>query len=67
MTLTYPALNAARRIFWLVTGESKKEALRRLLDGDRSIPAARVAADEMMVVADEAAAGPSSSSQSPAE
>ena len=57
MTLTYPALNGARKIFWLVTGESKREALRRLLDGDRSIPAARVAAGDMMVVADEAAAG----------
>jgi 6-phosphogluconolactonase/glucosamine-6-phosphate isomerase/deaminase len=57
MTLTYPALDAARRIFWLVTGEGKREALARLLDGDRSIPAGRVAADDMMVVADEAAAG----------
>ena len=57
MTLTYPALNAARKIFWLVTGEGKREALGRLLEGDRSIPAARVAAGDMMVVADEAAAG----------
>jgi 6-phosphogluconolactonase len=60
MTLTYPALNAARKVFWLVTGESKREALGRLLDGDRSIPAARVAAGDMMVVADEAAAGSAS-------
>jgi 6-phosphogluconolactonase len=60
MTLTYPALNAAQRVFWLVTGEGKREALGRLLDGDRSIPAARVAADDMLVVADEAAAGMSS-------
>lgn len=57
MTLTYPALDAARRVFWLVTGEGKREALARLLDGDRSIPAGHVAADDMMVVADEAAAG----------
>ena len=56
MTLTYPALAAARKIFWLVTGEGKREALGRLLEGDRSIPAARVAADDMLVVADEAAA-----------
>jgi 6-phosphogluconolactonase/glucosamine-6-phosphate isomerase/deaminase len=60
MTLTYPALAAARKVFWLVTGESKRDALQRLLDGDRSIPAARVAAEDMMVVADEAAAGTSS-------
>ena len=58
----YPALNAARKVFWLVTGEGKREALGRLLEGDRSIPAARVAADDMMVVADEAAAGTSEGS-----
>ncbi len=55
MTLTYPALAEARGIVWLVTGESKREALVRLLDGDRSIPASRVENDEMVVVADEAA------------
>ena len=59
MTLTYPALNAARRIFWLVTGADKREALRKLLEGDRSIPAARVENDDMTLVADEAAAAAS--------
>ena len=38
MTLTYPVLNRARRILWLVTGEDKVDALRRLRDGDHSIP-----------------------------
>ena len=57
MTLTYPALNEARRIVWLVTGPDKPEALRKLLAGDESIPAARVHNDHMIVVADEAAAG----------
>lgn len=56
MTLTYPALAEARRIVWLVTGESKREALGKLLAGDRSIPAGRVENEEMVVVADEAAA-----------
>jgi 6-phosphogluconolactonase len=42
MTLTYPALHAAREIVWLVTGEGKRDPLSRLLAGDRSIPAARV-------------------------
>lgn len=56
MTLTYPALRAARRILWLVTGEDKREALARLLAGDESIPAGRVQNAEMVVVADEAAA-----------
>lgn len=55
MTLTYPALNAARRIVWLVTGPDKKEPLAMLLEGDESIPAGRVKNDEMIVVADEAA------------
>jgi len=57
MTLTHPALAAARRIVWLVTGEAKRDALARLLANDSSIPAGRVENDEMTVVADEAAAG----------
>jgi 6-phosphogluconolactonase len=57
MTLTYPALAEARRILWLVTGPGKREPLRKLLAGDPSIPAGRVHNDEMVVVADEAAAG----------
>jgi 6-phosphogluconolactonase len=57
MTLTYPSLGAARRIVWLVTGEEKRDALAKLLAGDESIPAGRVANDDMIVVADEAAAG----------
>jgi 6-phosphogluconolactonase/glucosamine-6-phosphate isomerase/deaminase len=55
MTLTYLALEAARRIVWLVTGESKREALAGLLAGDTAIPAGRVRNDDMVVVADEAA------------
>jgi 6-phosphogluconolactonase len=57
MTLTYPALAAARRILWLVTGEAKREPLAKLLAGDRSIPAGAVDNDDMVVIADEAAAG----------
>ena len=38
MTLTYPVLNRARRILWLVTGEDKVDALRRLRDGDHVDP-----------------------------
>ncbi len=57
MTLTYPELSRARRILWLVTGESKREPLAKLLAGDTSIPAGRVENDEMLVLADEAAAG----------
>jgi 6-phosphogluconolactonase len=56
MTLTYPALEAARQVLWLVTGPSKQEVLAKLLAGDDSIPAGRVGNDSMVVVADEAAA-----------
>lgn len=57
MTLTYPAVDAARGVLWLVTGAEKQEALAKLMAGDDSIPAARVQNDEIIVVADRAAAG----------
>jgi 6-phosphogluconolactonase len=56
MTLTFPALNRARRILWLVTGEDKAEALARLVRGDFSIPAGRVSRGQAMLLADRAAA-----------
>jgi 6-phosphogluconolactonase len=56
MTLTYPALEAAREIVWLVTGAGKRDALAKLLARDESIPAARVEAPTQLVVADAAAA-----------
>jgi 6-phosphogluconolactonase len=57
MTLTYPALNRARRVLWLITGSEKAGILRRLWDGDESIPAGRVRRDAALVLADRAAAG----------
>jgi 6-phosphogluconolactonase len=57
MTLTYPLLDRARRLLWLVTGSSKVEMLRRLCDGDASIPAGRVTQGNAVVLADRAAAG----------
>jgi 6-phosphogluconolactonase len=56
MTLTYPVLNRARSILWLITDESKVDALTRLSKGDPSIPAGRVRGDRARVVADRAAA-----------
>jgi 6-phosphogluconolactonase len=56
MTLTYPVLNHARRILWLVTGGEKAAMLVRLRDGDRWIPAGRVRQDHALVLADRAAA-----------
>jgi 6-phosphogluconolactonase len=57
MTLTYPAISAARQVLWLVTGEEKRDALSRLMKRDTSIPAGRVENDSMTVIADRAAAG----------
>jgi len=57
MTLTYPALDRARRIVWVVTGIDKAPALERLLLGDRAIPAGRVRSDRAIILADAAAAG----------
>jgi 6-phosphogluconolactonase len=55
MTLTYPALARARQLLWLVTGADKKEALSKLLTGDKSVPGARVEAAASLVMADQAA------------
>ena len=57
MTLTYPMLNRARRVLWVVTGSEKVEMLRRLRDGDVSIPAGRVRREQALVLTDRAAAG----------
>jgi 6-phosphogluconolactonase len=57
MTLTYPVLDRARELVWLVTGAEKAEALRLLLAEDRSIPAGRVRNGRSVVVTDRAAAG----------
>jgi 6-phosphogluconolactonase len=57
MTLTYPMLNRARRVLWIVTGSEKMEMLRRLRAGDRSIPAGRVRSDDALLLADRAATG----------
>jgi 6-phosphogluconolactonase len=56
MTLTYPIINRARRILWLVTGGEKARPLTRLLKGDASIPAGRIPEDRALLFADRAAA-----------
>jgi 6-phosphogluconolactonase len=56
MTLTYPILNRARRILWLVTGKEKANALALLQAGDLSIPAGRVRPDRAVIFADRNAA-----------
>lgn len=56
MTLTYPLLNRARRILWLVTGAEKAAMLKRLCAADPSIPAGRVRQENALVLADRASA-----------
>ena len=57
MTLTYPAIDGARQVLWLVTGAEKRDPLAKLLAGDESIPAGAVHNENMTIVADQAAAG----------
>jgi len=57
MTLTYPTINRARRVLWLVTGSEKVPMFGRLRDADASIPAGRVRQDVALLLADAAAAG----------
>ena len=58
MTLTYPLLNRSRTILWVVTGAEKAPMLKRLRDGDASIPAGRIRRREpALILADLAAAG----------
>lgn len=61
MTLTYPLINRALRILWLVTGGEKVQMLERLLKSDPSIPGGRVLPDHALLLADRAAAGPDNS------
>lgn len=57
LTLTYPLINRARKILWLITGTEKREMLQRLIDSDLSIPAGRISQEHAMVLADKDAAG----------
>jgi 6-phosphogluconolactonase len=52
MTLTYAGLALAGRIVWLIDGEEKRAALRKLIARDPSIPGSRVAVADQLVVTD---------------
>ena len=57
LTLTYPTIDRARQILWVVTGAEKVEALRKLRAASASIPGGRVRQERAVVLADRAAAG----------
>jgi 6-phosphogluconolactonase len=57
MTLTYPTINRARCVLFVVTGADKLPALAALRRGDPKIPASHVTGERQVVMADAAAAG----------
>ncbi len=56
LTFTYPVLNSAVTVAFLVSGEAKREVVERMLAGDAALPAARVRAADTVVLADPEAA-----------
>ena len=56
MTLTFPIIDRARRILWVVTGADKVGALAQLRAGSRAIPGGRVRSDNATLLADRQAA-----------
>lgn len=56
MTLTFAGIARARLVVVTVAGEEKRDALRRVVEGDPTAPASHVTADEVVWLADRAAA-----------
>ncbi len=56
MTITYPAINRAKKILWVVTGEEKTTALSHLLNRDACIPGGLLEQQHATLFADRAAA-----------
>ena len=57
MTLTYPEIERIRSLLWVVTGEEKVDALRKLIAQDPSTPSGRVRpGGDSLILADRAAA-----------
>ena len=57
MTMTYPVINRANKIMWLVSGKDKVDALAKLRAADPSIPAGRIRQTQCLLLADKDAAG----------
>jgi 6-phosphogluconolactonase len=56
MTLTFPIINAAREVNFVVTGQDKAEAVRSVRSGSRDLPAGRIEAERTVWLLDQAAA-----------
>ena len=57
MTLTYPEINRVRKLLWVVTGDEKVDALRKLIAQDPSTPSGAMRPEgESLILADRAAA-----------
>jgi 6-phosphogluconolactonase len=58
LTLTFPALNAAAAVAFLVTGKDKRDVLQKVWEGDCGLPAERISpAGDLVWFVDKAAAG----------
>ena len=57
MTMTYPVINRARKILWLVSGKDKVNAFPKLRAGDPSVPAGRISQAQALLLADKDATG----------
>jgi 6-phosphogluconolactonase/glucosamine-6-phosphate isomerase/deaminase len=56
MTLTFAGIARARLVLATVCGESKRDALAGVIAGDESLPASLVDAENVLWIADPAAA-----------
>ena len=56
MTLTFTGISRARLVLVTVEGDEKRDALRRVMNGDDTAPAAHIRADRVVWLADPAAA-----------
>ncbi len=55
MSLTWPVLDRAKQLLWVIGGESKVDAMRQFLDNDPAIPATLPTQARATVLIDEAA------------
>lgn len=55
MTLTYPLINQAEKILWVVSGEEKAAMLNRLIQKDPTIPAGKIEQHNAILLTEESA------------